>query len=87
MLSFKSNFSLYSLTFIKRLFCSLLSAVRVVSSAHVRLLMFLPANLIPACVLEPNDYQADTVTDQYMNLMLIINGKPAIDPANLKGKE
>ena len=43
MLSFKPVFSLYSLTFIKRLFSSsLLSAVRVVSSAYLRLLMFLP---------------------------------------------
>ena len=49
--------------------------------------MFLPETLIPACVLELNDFQADTVIDQYMNLMLIINWKPAIDPANLKGKE
>ena len=37
-------------TFIKRLFsASSLSAVRVVSSAYLRLLIFLPAILIPAC--------------------------------------
>ena len=42
-------FSLSSLTFIKRLFrFSLLSAIRVVSSAYLRLLIFLPAILIPA---------------------------------------
>ena len=36
---------------IKRLFSSsLLSALRVVSSAYMRLLIFLPAILIPACV-------------------------------------
>ena len=36
--------------FIKRLFsCSLLSAIRVVSSAYLRLLIFLLAILIPAC--------------------------------------
>ena len=49
MLSFKSTFSLPSFTFIKRLFNSSLSAVRVVSSAYLRLLIFLPAILIPAC--------------------------------------
>ena len=48
MLSFKPTFSLSS--FIKRLFSSsLLSAIRVVSSAYVRLLIFLLAILIPAC--------------------------------------
>ena len=41
MLSFKPAFSLSSFTFIKRLFSSLLSAIRVVSSAYLRLLIFL----------------------------------------------
>ena len=50
MLSFKPVFSLSSFTFIKRFFSSLLSAIRVVSSAYRRLLIFLPAILIPACV-------------------------------------
>ena len=49
MLSFKPTFSLSSLTFIKRLFSSSLSAVSVVSSAYLRLLISLPAILIPAC--------------------------------------
>ena len=50
MLSFKPAFSLSSFTFIKRLFSSSsLSAIRVVSSAYLRLLIFLPAILIPAC--------------------------------------
>ena len=50
MLSFKPTFSLSSFTFIKRLFSySSLSAIRVVSSAYLRLLIFLPATLIPAC--------------------------------------
>ena len=49
MLSFKPTFSLSSFTFIKRLFSSSsLSAIRVVSSAYLRLLIFLPATLIPA---------------------------------------
>ena len=49
MLSFKPTFSLSSFTFIKRLFSSSLSAIRVVSSAYLRLLTFLPAVLIPTC--------------------------------------
>ena len=50
MLSFKPTFSLSSFTFIKRLFSySSLSAIRVVSSAYLRLLIFLPAILILAC--------------------------------------
>ena len=49
MLSFKPAFSHSSFTFIKRLFSSSLSAVRVVSSAYLRLLIFLPAILITAC--------------------------------------
>ena len=49
ILSFKQAFSLSSFTFIKRLFSSsLLSFIRVVSSAYLRLLIFLPATLIPA---------------------------------------
>ena len=44
MLSFKPTFSLSSFTFIKKLFSSSsLSAIRVVSSAYLRLLIFLPA--------------------------------------------
>ena len=50
MLSFKPAFSLPSFTFIKRLFSSSsLSAIMVVSSAYLRLLIFLPGILIPAC--------------------------------------
>ena len=49
-LSFKPTFSLSSFTFIKRLFSSSsLSAVRVVSSAYLRILIFLPAILISPC--------------------------------------
>ena len=48
MLSFKPTFSLSSFTF-KRLFSSSLSAIRVVSSAYLRLLIFLPETLITAC--------------------------------------
>jgi len=50
MLSFKPTFSLSSFAFIKKLFSSsLLSAIRLVSYAYLRLLIFLPAILIPAC--------------------------------------
>ena len=49
MLNFKSTFSLSSFTFIKRLFSSsLVSAIRVVSSVYLRLLIFLPTILISA---------------------------------------
>src|SRR5574337_1225297 len=51
MLSFKLTFSLSTFTFIKRLLSSSsLSAVRVVSSAYLMLLIFLPAILIPVCI-------------------------------------
>ena len=50
MLSFKPTFSLASFTFIKRLVSSSsFSAIRVVSSAYLRLLIVLPEILIPAC--------------------------------------
>ena len=50
ILSFRPAFSLSSFTFIKRLFSSpLLSAITVVSSIYLRLLIFLLAILIPAC--------------------------------------
>ena len=49
-LSFKPAFSPSSFTLMKRLFSSsLLSATKVVSFAYLRLLIFLPAVLIPAC--------------------------------------
>ena len=49
MLSFNPTFSLSSFTFIKRFFSFCLpSAIRVVSSAYLKLLIFLPAILIPA---------------------------------------
>ena len=50
MLNFKPAFPLSSFTFIKRLFSSSsLSAIRVVSSEYLKLMVFLPAVLIPAC--------------------------------------
>ena len=50
MLSFRPAFSLSSFTFIRRLFSSSsLFAIRVESSAYLRLLIFLPTILIRAC--------------------------------------
>ena len=49
-LTFKPASSLSSLTFIKRLFSSCsLNAIIVISSAYLRLLIFLLAVLVPAC--------------------------------------
>ena len=57
MLSFKPTFSLSSFTFIKRLFSSSsLSAIRVVASAYLRLLIFLLAILIPAVLLPAQSF-------------------------------
>ena len=50
ILKFKPAFSLYSFTFIKSLFSSSsFSAIKVVSSAYLKLLIFLPAILISPC--------------------------------------
>ena len=50
MLSFKPAFSFSSFTLIKRFFSSSsLSPIRLVSSAYMRLLIFLLAILIPVC--------------------------------------
>ena len=50
ILNFKSAFSLFSFTIIKRLFSSSSQlAIGVVSSEYLRLLIFLPAILISAC--------------------------------------
>ena len=50
MLSFKPTFSFFSFTLIKSLFnSSSLSAIKVMLSAYLRLLIFLLAILIPAC--------------------------------------
>ena len=58
ILSFKPTFSLFSFIFIKRLFSSSsLSAIRVVPSTYLRLLIFLPAILIPACALNSQAFR------------------------------
>ena len=50
MLSFKPTSSLSSFIFIRRLFSSSISAMRVVSSVYLRLLIFFSAILIPAYI-------------------------------------
>ena len=83
MLSFKPTFSLSSFTFIKRLFSSsLLSAMRVESSAYLKLLIFLPAILIPAYVSSspafPMMYSAyklnSRVTIYSLDVLLFLSG-------------
>ena len=60
MLSFKPTFSFSSFTFTKRLFGSYsLSVIRVVSSAYLRLLIFLLAILIPAFASSSPNLYAD----------------------------
>ena len=70
MLSFKPTFSLSSLTFIKRLFrSSLLSAINVVSSAYLRLLIFLLAILVPACASSSPACQISQLRNAYLFLI------------------
>ena len=72
MLSFKPTFSLSSFTFIKSLFSSSsLSAIRVMLSAYLRLLVFLPAVLIPACASSRPAFHM-----MYSAYMLINRAKP-----------
>ena len=76
--SFKSAFPLSSFTFIKRLFSSSsLSAIRVVSPAYLRSLIFLPAILIWACVPSSpafhvmySAYKLNRVTIYSLNILL-----------------
>ena len=70
----KPVFSLSSFTFLNRLVSSSsLSAIRVVSSAYLRLLIFLPAILIPACASSSPAflmmYSAYKLNKQYTALM------------------
>ena len=73
MLSFKPAFSLSSVTFIKRLFSSsLLSALKMLSSAYLRLLIFLLTILIPDCASSSQAfwkmYSAYTLNNQGDNI-------------------
>ena len=79
MLRFQPTYSLSSFTFIKRLFSSSsLSAIKVVSSACLRLLIFLLAILIPACA----DTEAAVFWSSDVNSWLI--GK-SLMPGKIEG--
>ena len=87
MLSFKPTFLLSSFTFIKRLFSSSLSAIRVVSSAYLRLLIFLPAILIPACASSSPAflmmYSAYNLNKQSDNLDSILKSRDITLPTSI----
>ena len=74
MLSFMPSFSLSSFTLIKSLFSSSsFSAIRVVSCAYLRLLIFLPTNLIPACGSSSPDFASCTLHISYIRSVTIYN--------------
>ena len=85
MLSFKPTFSLSSFTFIKRLFSSpSLSVIRVVSSAYLRLLIFLPEILIPACASSSTFNEKERITglsEQSLNWVPRLL-QPLVDKSN-----
>ena len=73
-LSFKPAFSLCSFSLIKRLFISsLISTIRIVSSAYLRLLIFLPAILIPACDSSSPAFHICALHVSYINRVTICN--------------
>ena len=72
MLSCKPTFSLSSFAFMKRLFSSSsLSAIRVVSSAYPRLLIFLLEILIPVLFLPVRSFSWCTLHISYINRVTI----------------
>ena len=79
MLSFKAAFSLSSFTFIKRLFSSSsVYAIGVVSSAYLRLLIFLVAVLIPAC-------ETSSLAFHVMSLIAqLVKNLPAIQETSVR---
>ena len=73
MLSFKPTFSLSSFTFIKRLFSSSsLSAIMVVSSGYLRLLIFSPAILRKGNAKECSNYHTIALVSHASKVMLKI---------------
>ena len=71
MLSFKPTFSVFSFTFVKELFSSSsLSAIRVVSSAYLRLLIFFQAILIPACACISSDSLIVTIVSHWSKMLI-----------------
>ena len=82
MLSFKPAFLPSSFTPIKRLFSSLLPAIRVLSSGYLRLLIFLLAILISACdsstLAFHRIYSAEKLNKQSDNLQLWCTPLPPV---------
>ena len=81
MFSFKPAFSLF-FTFIKILFSSSLSAIRVVSSMYLSLLIYLPATLNPACASSSpafsmmySEYKLNRVTTYSLDILFSQFGK------------
>ena len=67
MLSFKPTFSLSSFTLIKSLFSSLShSAIKVVSSVYLILLMFLLTILIPACESSSLEFHGSHIAETWL---------------------
>ena len=91
MLSFKPTFSLSSFTFIKRLFSSSsLFAIRVVSSAYLRLFIFLLEILIPDYVSSSAAFLMMYVPinkELFKQIFYILTQIPLIIPSRYKGKE
>ena len=81
MLSLKPAFSVSSFTFIKRFFSSSsLYVLRVVSSAYLRLLIFLPAILIPVSASSSRAFSLNTKYSAFNSLDLLSH--TAIKPSN-----
>ena len=71
ILSFKPTFLIFSLTFIKRLFSSSFSAIRMVTSAYMRLLIFLLAVFIPACAYPAQGFSWCSLHVSYISRLTI----------------
>ena len=87
MLSFKQTFSVSSFSFIKRPYSSSsLCAIRVVSSAYLRLLIFLAAILIPACASSSPAflmmYSAYELNKQGDNITALTYSFPNLEPVS-----
>ena len=87
MLSFIPTFSLSSFMFIKRFFSSYsLSAIRVLLSAYLRLLIFLLAVLIPVCASSSLAfcmmYSAYKLNKQGDNIQPCYTSFPSLEPAH-----
>ena len=88
MLSFKPAFSLSSFTLIKRLFSSSsLSSISVVSNVYLRLLIFLLATLLPACISSSPAFHMMYSAYELNKVGHQINGRVKSFPDGSAGKE